>query len=50
METCPNPLAPLVLIGGLLIVRKVQRFDMVGVYLGANLVVTLPPSINMVRR
>jgi glycine betaine catabolism B len=38
------PLAPLVLIGGLLIVRKVQRFDMVGVYLGANLVVTLATS------
>jgi glycine betaine catabolism B len=37
-------LAPFVLIGGLLVVRKVQRFDMVGVYLVANLLVTLATS------
>jgi ferredoxin-NADP reductase/Na+-translocating ferredoxin:NAD+ oxidoreductase RnfD subunit len=34
-------LMPLVLIGGLLVVRKVQRFDMVGSYILANLAVTL---------
>lgn len=38
------PLAPFVLIGGLIVVRKVQRFDMVGVYLLANLAVTLATS------
>jgi ferredoxin-NADP reductase len=38
------PLAPLVLIGGLLVTRKVQRLDMVGVYLLANLGVTLATS------
>ena len=38
------PMAPLVLLGGLIVVRKVQRFDMVGVYLLANLVVTLATS------
>ena len=37
-------LAPFVLIGGLIVVRKVQRFDMVGVYLLANLAVTLATS------
>jgi glycine betaine catabolism B len=34
-------LLPFVLIGGLLVVRKVQRFDMVGTYILANLAVTL---------
>lgn len=34
-------LLPLVLLGGLLIVRKVQRFDMLGVYIFANLAVTM---------
>jgi glycine betaine catabolism B len=34
------PLLPFVLIGGLLVVRKVQRFDMVGAYLLANLATT----------
>ena len=34
-------LLPFVLIGGLLVVRKLQRFDMVGSYLLANLAVTL---------
>ena len=38
------PMAPLVLVGGLIVLRKVQRFDMVGVYLLANLVVTLATS------
>jgi glycine betaine catabolism B len=38
------PLAPLVLLGGLIVVRKVQRFDMIGVYLAANLAVTLATS------
>jgi glycine betaine catabolism B len=38
------PLAPLVLIGGLLVMRKVQRLDMVGVYLLANLGVTFATS------
>jgi glycine betaine catabolism B len=33
-------LLPIVLIGGLLILRKVQRFEMFGVYVLANLVVT----------
>ena len=37
-------LAPLVLIGGLIVVRKVQRFDMLGVYLIANLAATLATS------
>jgi ferredoxin-NADP reductase/Na+-translocating ferredoxin:NAD+ oxidoreductase RnfD subunit len=37
-----NPiLLPFVLAGGLLVVRKVQRFDMIGVYILANLAVTL---------
>jgi len=35
------PLLPLVLAGGLLVVRKMQRFDMVGTYVLANLAVTL---------
>ena len=34
-------LAPFVVVGGLIVVRKVQRFDMVGVYLLVNLAVTL---------
>ena len=34
-------LLPFVLIGGLLVVHKVQRFDMIGVYILANLAVTL---------
>ncbi len=34
-------LLPFVLFGGLLVTRKVQRFDMVGVYVLANLAVTL---------
>ena len=34
-------LAPLVVMGGLLIVRKLQRADMFGIYILANLVVTL---------
>ena len=34
-------LLPFVLIGGLLVVRKVQRFDMVGSYLLANVIATL---------
>jgi len=34
-------LAPLVLAGGLMVVRKVRRFDMVGVYLLANAATTL---------
>jgi len=41
-------LFPFVLAGGLLVTRKVQRFDMVGVYLIANLAATLatsPPSM-----
>ncbi len=33
-------LLPIVLIGGLLILRKVQRFEMFGIYVLANLVVT----------
>ena len=37
-------LAPFVLIGGLLVVRKVQRFDMIGAYILANLGVTLATS------
>jgi glycine betaine catabolism B len=37
-------LLPFVLVGGLLIVRKVQRFDMVGTYILANLAVTLATS------
>jgi glycine betaine catabolism B len=32
---------PIVLIGGLLILRKVQRFEMFGVYLLANLLITV---------
>lgn len=35
------PLLPAVVIGGLLLVRKVQRFEMVAVYIAANLVATL---------
>ena len=41
-------LLPLVMIGGLLVTRKVQRFDMVGVYILANLAavaVTTPPEM-----
>ena len=38
------PLALFVLIGGLIVVRKMQRFDMIGVYLLANLGVTLATS------
>ena len=34
-------LLPIVLIGGLLILRKVQRFEMFGVYVLANLLVTV---------
>jgi len=34
-------LASIVLIGGLLVVRKVQRFDMLGAYIAANLAITL---------
>jgi ferredoxin-NADP reductase len=34
-------LLPLVLIGGLLVVRKLQRFDMLGTYVVSNLAVTL---------
>jgi glycine betaine catabolism B len=34
-------LMPLVLIVGLLVVRKVQRFEMIGIYLLANIVITL---------
>jgi glycine betaine catabolism B len=34
-------LLPLVVIGGLLILRKVQRFEMFGVYMLANLAVTI---------
>ena len=34
-------LAPLVIAGGLLVVRKVRRFDMIGVYLLANVAATL---------
>jgi ferredoxin-NADP reductase/Na+-translocating ferredoxin:NAD+ oxidoreductase RnfD subunit len=34
-------LLPFVLLGGLLVMRKVQRFDMIGVYILANLAVTL---------
>jgi ferredoxin-NADP reductase/Na+-translocating ferredoxin:NAD+ oxidoreductase RnfD subunit len=37
-------LAPLVLLGGLLVMRKVQRTDMVGIYILANLAVTLATS------
>jgi glycine betaine catabolism B len=33
-------LMPLIVIGGLLILRKVQRFDMFAVYLAANVIVT----------
>jgi ferredoxin-NADP reductase len=33
-------LLPFVLVGGLLIVRKVQRFDMIGTFIAANLVAT----------
>ncbi|HEY4995512.1 MAG TPA: RnfABCDGE type electron transport complex subunit D [Aestuariivirga sp.] len=35
------PLLPLVLVGGLLVTRKLQRFDMVGIYILANVVATL---------
>jgi ferredoxin-NADP reductase/Na+-translocating ferredoxin:NAD+ oxidoreductase RnfD subunit len=41
-------LLPFVLIGGLLVVRKMQRFDMVGAYVLANLaviLVTTPPAL-----
>jgi ferredoxin-NADP reductase/Na+-translocating ferredoxin:NAD+ oxidoreductase RnfD subunit len=34
-------LLPFVLIGGLLVTRKVQRFDMIGIYVLANLAMTL---------
>lgn len=34
-------LLPFVLVGGLLITRKLQRFDMIGVYILANLAATL---------
>jgi ferredoxin-NADP reductase len=34
-------LMPLVMVAGLLVVRKVQRFEMVGIYLLANVVTTL---------
>ncbi len=34
-------LLPFVLVGGLLVTRKLQRFDMIGVYILANLAVTL---------
>jgi ferredoxin-NADP reductase/Na+-translocating ferredoxin:NAD+ oxidoreductase RnfD subunit len=34
-------LLPVVLVGGLLVVRKVQRFDMIGSYIAANLIATL---------
>ena len=34
-------LLPLVLAGGVLVTRKVQRFDMIGVYILANLAMTL---------
>lgn len=34
-------LLPFVLVGGLLVARKVQRFDMIGVYILANLAATL---------
>ena len=34
-------LLPLVLVGGLLVARKLQRFDMIGVYILANLAATL---------
>ena len=37
-------LFPFVLAGGLLVTRKVQRFDMVGVYVMANLAATLATS------
>jgi ferredoxin-NADP reductase len=37
-------LLPLVLGGGLLVVRKVQRFDMVGIYVLANVAVSLALS------
>lgn len=41
-------LFPFVLVGGILVVRKVQRFDMVGVYILANLaasLLTTPPGL-----
>ena len=41
-------LLPCVLVGGLLVARKVQRFDMIGVYVLANLaasLVTAPPGM-----
>ena len=41
-------LLPFVLVGGLLITRKVQRFDMIGAYILANLAATLintPPAM-----
>ncbi|WP_193174612.1 RnfABCDGE type electron transport complex subunit D [Oricola nitratireducens] len=34
-------LLPLVVIGGLLVLRKVQRFEMVGAFVGANIIATL---------
>lgn len=34
-------LLPIVLLGGLLVTRKLQRFDMIGVYIVANLAATL---------
>ena len=37
-------LAPMVIVGGLLVVRKVRRFDMVGAYLAANVAATLATS------
>lgn len=38
-------LLPFVLAGGLLVVRKVQRFDMVGVYVLSNLAATLATTL-----
>ena len=43
-----STLLPLVLVGGLLVTRKVQRFDMIGVYILSNLaavLVTTPPAL-----
>ena len=37
-------LLPFVLVGGLLVVRKVQRFDMIGAYILSNLAFTLVTS------
>eukprot|EP01037_Dinobryon_pediforme_P015521 gene15521-15668_t len=38
------PLLPLVLIGGLAVVRKMQRFDLIAAYILANIVATLITS------